>query len=128
MEFVQLYKSLIDQIVARAGSAALLHVHVGMAIYLATLMVVRQRRGGIVALQVVLAAELGNEVLDWLAANPQWSWSDTFSDVVLTLMWPSGITAITAWRRRRWRRTVAMAVRTSAIPVTASGRVPVATT
>ncbi len=128
MEFVHLYKSLIDQIVARAGSAALLHVHVGMAIYLATLLVVRQRRGGTVALQVVLAAELGNEVLDWLAASPQWSWADTISDIVLTLMWPAAITAVNAWRRRRWRKTVAQTVRTAAIPVAASGRVPIATT
>ncbi|WP_159754199.1 hypothetical protein [Sphingomonas sp. 8AM] len=128
MEIVYLYKSLIDQIVALAGSAALLHVHVGMAIYLATLMVVRQRRGGVVALQVVFAAELGNELMDWLAASPQWSWSDTISDVVLTLMWPAGITAINAWRRHRWRKTVAATVRTTAIPVAASGGVPIATT
>ncbi len=128
MDIVHLYKSLIDQIVARAGSAELLHVHVGMAIYLATLLVVRQRRGGIVALQMVLAAELGNEVMDWLAASPQWSWSDTISDVVLTLLWPAAITAVNAWRRRRWRKTVVATARTTAIPVAASGRVPIATT
>lgn len=129
MDIVHLYKSLIDRIVASSGSAELLHVHVGLAIYLLTLMVVRQRRGGVVALQAVFAAELGNEVMDWLAASPQWTWADTISDVVLTLMWPAAITAVNAWRRRRWRKTVVRAtVRSDAISMPASGRAPIATT
>ncbi|WP_058755016.1 hypothetical protein [Sphingomonas endophytica] len=106
MELVHLYKSMIDAIVAAAGSAALLHVHAGMAIYLGTLAVVRNRRGGVVALQMVFAAEMANEAMDWLAASPQWTWSDTLSDIVLTLMWPVAITGVNGLRRRRWRRTV----------------------
>jgi len=128
MEIVYLYKSLIDVIVEAAGSAALLHVHVGMAIYLGTLMVVRHRRGGAIALQVVIAAELGNEAMDWLAASPQWSWGDTISDMVLTVMWPAAITAVAAWRRRRWRRTVAAAAQVGAISHSATQHTPVAST
>ena len=123
MEIVYLYKSIIDVVVAQAGSAALLHVHVGMAIYLATLMVVRNRRGAVIALQVVLAAEFGNEAMDWLAASPQWTWSDTISDIVLTVMWPAAITAVGSWRRRRWRRAVRTAPRGDAIS-SATTRVP----
>lgn len=128
MDLVHWYKSLIDVIVLRAGSAALLHVHVGMAIYLATLMIVRQRRGGIIALQVVLAAELANEVMDWLAASPRWTWDDTISDIVLTLMWPTAITGVNAWRRRRWRRAVAAGARAATISPPATGRAPIAST
>lgn len=128
MEIVYLYKSLIDIIVERSGSAELLHVHAGMAIYLITLMVVRQRRGGVIAFQMVLAAELGNEVMDWLAASPKWTWADTISDVVLTLMWPAAITAVTAWRRRRWQKTVDTLPRPAAISSTSSGHAPIAST
>lgn len=128
MEIVYLYKSLIDIIVERSGSAELLHVHAGMAIYLLALMVVRQRRGGFLALQVVLAAELANETMDWLAASPKWTWSDTISDFVLTLMWPAAVTVVIAWRRRRWQKAVATIPRPGAISATSSGPAPIATT
>ncbi|MEH3102555.1 MAG: hypothetical protein PGN12_01430 [Sphingomonas phyllosphaerae] len=128
MRIVHLYKSLIDTVVAWGGSAALLHVHVGMAIYLAVLLMVRQRRAGSVALQVVLAAELGNEVMDWLNASPDWTWSDTASDVALTLLWPVAITAVLAWRRRRWRKSGATMARSDAISLRAKGHVPIAST
>jgi hypothetical protein len=128
MELARLYKSLIDVIVAQAGSAALLHVHVGLALYLGTLLLVPRRRGGMLALQVVLAAELANEVMDWLAASPQWTWGDTMSDFVLTLMWPAAITAVGAWRRRRWRRMVVSAARPGVVSIPSSGRAPIAST
>lgn len=128
MELARLYKSLIDVIVAQAGSAALLHVHAGLALYLGTLLLVPRRRGGMLALQVVLAAELANEAMDWLAASPQWTWGDTLSDVVLTLMWPAAITAVGAWRRRRWRRMVASAARPGVISIPSSGRASIAST
>ncbi len=126
MDLVLWYKSVIDVIVLHAGSAALLHVHVGMAIYLGTLMVVRQRRGGLVALQVVVAAELANEAMDWLAGSPRWTWGDTVSDMLLTVMWPAAITAVIAWRRRRWRRTVAGAAQVGAISQSATRHAPIA--
>jgi hypothetical protein len=128
MQIVHLYKSLIDAIVAWGGSASLLHVHVGMAIYLAVLMAVRQRRAGMIALQVVLAAELGNEVMDWLNASPDWTWSDTVSDFTLTLLWPVATTAVLAWRRRRWRTSVAIMARSGAITLPAKRHVPIAIT
>lgn len=128
MEIVYLYKSLIDIVVEQSGSAELLHVHAGLAIYLLALMVVRQRRGGFLALQVVLAAELANETMDWLAASPKWTWSDTISDFVLTMMWPTAITVVTAWRRRRWQKTIATRARPAAISASASGAAPFAST
>ena len=128
MEIVQLYKSMIDVIVERAGSADLLHVHVGMAIYLATLMVIRNRRGGMIALQMVLAAELGNEVMDWLAASPRWTWADTINDFVLTLLWPTAFTAVVAWRRHRWRRSIMAVPQRATIPPGTTRTPPIATT
>jgi hypothetical protein len=128
MELARVYKSLIDVIVAHAGSAALLHVHVGLALYLGTLLLVPRRRGAMLALQVVLVAELANEMLDWLAASPQWTWADTTSDFVLTLVWPVAITAVGAWRRRRWRRMIASAPRPGVVSIPSSGRAPIAFT
>lgn len=128
MELVHLYKSLIDVIVREAGSAALLHVHVGLAIYLVALIVVPHRRSGWMALQIVIAAELGNEAMDWLEAAPQWTWTDTISDFVLTVMWPAAITVVGAWRRWKWRRAVATTARTGAISTSSSGRAPIAST
>ncbi len=128
MELARLYKSLIDVIVAQAGSAALLHVHAGLAIYLVALLLAPHRRGAILALQVVLAAELGNETLDWLAATPHWTWADTLSDIVLTLLWPVAITAAGAWRRRRWRRMVVSAARPGVVSLSSTRRAPIATT
>lgn len=130
MDLVHFYKSIIDLIVAQAGSAALLHVHVGMAIYLAVLTAAPPGRGAIVALQVVLAAELGNETMDWLAAGARWTWGDTLSDFALTMLWPAAITAVGAWRRRRLRRAIATATpsRTGAVSSTASRRAPIAST
>ncbi|PZQ62962.1 MAG: hypothetical protein DI544_01890 [Sphingomonas taxi] len=104
MELARAYKSLIDAIVLQAGSADMLHIHVGLALYLGTLVLARRPRAGFVALQVVLAAELANELLDWAAASPQWTLRDTLSDIFLTLMWPVAITAATQYRRRRWNR------------------------
>lgn len=107
MELALLYKSLIDSIVAAAGSAALLHVHAGLTIYLLTMLAVRRRGGGLIGVQMVAIAEAINETLDWMAGSPRWSVADTVSDVVLTLMWPIAITAVGRFRRQRWQRQAA---------------------
>ena len=104
MELARAYKQLIDQIVATAGPAPLLHVHAGLAIYLLARLVLRERRGSLTALHVVFAAEMLNEALDWLAASPSWTIRDTLGDITLTMLWPVAITAVAQHRRRRWRR------------------------
>lgn len=109
MEFVHAYKSVIDALVAWAGTAEILHIHFGLAIYLGTLLVVRDRRGTMIALYVVALAEFCNEVIDWLGASPRWTVEDTVSDIVLSLMWPIAITLVLRYRRLRWQRTLVTA-------------------
>ena len=104
MEFAIAYHAAKDQVVEMFGAThAMMHLHAGLALYLAVQVLTRTRRGSLQALSVVLVAELGNEILDRLATG-SWRWSDTLSDVVLTVMWPAAITAVSLYRRARWAR------------------------
>jgi hypothetical protein len=81
----------------------MMHVHVGLALYVIVQLVQGTRRGSMFALNVVVTAEVLNELIDRLvkgAFSP-----DTPSDVVLTLMWPVIITAVSQYRRARWGRS-----------------------
>lgn len=111
MEAAVLYKQLIDALVRSSGSALLLHVHAGLALYLLAQLVVRHRRSWLVGLNVVFAAEMANEALDWLAAQPSWTMTDTLCDILFTMMWPVAIAAVTQYRRRRRRAALAPSVR-----------------
>lgn len=66
---------------------SLLHVHAGMAIFVAASLVTRRPRGGVVPFAVVCVAELVNEVMDRFHAG-SWQWADTSVDVLNTLFWP----------------------------------------
>lgn len=100
----QAYHQFVDQIVHALGvSHAIMHVHVGLALYLGTQLLLRTRRASFAALHVVFAAELLNECLDRLASQ-SWNWPDTASDMLLTMMWPVAITAVSRYRRVRWAR------------------------
>src|SRR5688572_5719732 len=68
-------------------SQPLLHVHIGMALFLATRLISRQRLDTMTPLAVVIVAELLNELLD-RAHFGAWRWRDTASDVFHTLLWP----------------------------------------
>lgn len=105
METAIAYRSMIDAIVTWSGSANLMHVHAGMAIYVAAQLVLRDRRGSLVALHVVFLAEMVNEVLDWIAPRPGLTLGDSLSDVVLTMMWPVATAAVSHYRRKRWQQT-----------------------
>lgn len=104
MDIPASYHAVIDSIVALFGAShATMHVHVGLALYLAVQLMVRTRRGSMTALHVVAAAELVNECMD-RAYSGSWNWHDTLSDVVLTLMWPVAITLVSQIRRAAWER------------------------
>lgn len=104
MEFAIAYHAAKDQVVEAFGAThAMMHLHAGLALYLCVQLLTRTRRGSLQALSVVFLAEMGNEILDRLATG-SWRWSDTVSDVVLTLMWPAAITAVSLYRRARWTR------------------------
>lgn len=100
MEFARVYKEGIDQLVQVAGPAPLLHVHAGLGIFLLVRLLATGRRSTSRALQAVIAAEMVNEALDWLAQSPGWTVRDTASDILLTLLWPTAIVLVTQLRRR----------------------------
>lgn len=102
MELAETYHSLVNGLVDALGAShAIMHVHVGLGIYLAVQLIVRTRRGSMVALNTVFAAEMLNELMDRLATG-SWRWPDTLADVALTMMWPVAITLVSQHRRRQW--------------------------
>ena len=94
---------LKESLVAALGmSHEMMHVHVGLAIYVAVQLVQGTRRGSMFALNVVVAAEVANELVDGFAKG--WFLRDTLSDAFLTVAWPVAITLVSQYRRARWER------------------------
>jgi len=90
-----------EWLVAAFGTThEMMHVHVGLAIYVAVQLLQGTRRGSMFALNVVVAAEVLNELVDRFAKG--WYPADTLSDVGLTLVWPMILTAVSQYRRTRW--------------------------
>lgn len=105
------YHDATDAALSLAGlSDKMLHVHVGLAIYMLAQLVLRTRRGSIDALLAVVIAEAANEAMDRLFFG-SWRWSDTLGDAGATLFWPAMLTLMSRYRRRRWERRRAGAER-----------------
>lgn len=127
MDVVVAYHRLIEQLCANFGIGdQMLHVHVGLGLYLGAQLVLRNRRASFDALLLVVCAELTNELLDRLFLG-HWDWPDTISDVVATLFWPTLVYAIGRYRRQRWQRREAY-LRQGAALLTAIARRPLGTT
>jgi membrane protein YdbS with pleckstrin-like domain len=102
MDIVSGYAQLTQDIVNFTGmSRPMLHMHAGMAIYLLTQFLVRDRRASLVALALVAEIELGNELMNRLHKG-YWDWGDTAADIALTLFWPVMCYAVGKYRRWRW--------------------------
>lgn len=81
------YHQLLEASVKALGiSSDAVHVHIGIALWLASALVLRRSLRSPLPLLVVLAAELANEVLDRLFWG-QWQ-DDTLADVAHTSGWP----------------------------------------
>lgn len=65
---------------------AILHIHAGLAILLVVRVVTGRSLGTFIPFAVVVAAELGNETMDWLSYGLRVG--DTLSDLANTLFWP----------------------------------------
>lgn len=103
-DLIAFYPAFIQGICDLFGAShATMHVHAGLAIYMGIQLLTRERRGSMVALNAVFAAEVGNEVLDRFA-HGAWNWPDTLNDVFLTMLWPVVITLVSQYRRRRFMR------------------------
>lgn len=104
MDLVAQYHAIIEQILASTHmSDKLIHVHVGMAIYMLAQIVFRTRRGSLDALTVVFALEALNETMDRLYSG-SWHWADTAGDFASTMFWPVVLVLHSQYRRRRWAR------------------------
>ena len=82
-----------------------MHVHVGLAIFLMVAVLLRKVRGGVwIALGLVLAAELVNEVgdsLDWIRWTGAPNLVESAKDVVSTVLWPLLLAVIWTMARKR---------------------------
>lgn len=90
-----------QDIVDYFGSDALVHLHVGMAIYVGVQLLMRTRRASFVALHCVIAAAVMKEFYDRLTYG-SWRWDDTKIDLLATVMWPLILHSVSRYRRQRW--------------------------
>jgi len=101
MAFIALYETVISWIIwhTRFGSDKLVHVFAGMMIWLLVGLVSRRPLASFWPLAAIVAAETGNEVVDYIHAVG-WTLPETAQDVFFTLFWPFAISF--AMRRCRW--------------------------
>lgn len=102
MDLPQDYIAAMDSLTRLCGTThAMMHVHIGLAIYLGVQFLLRDRRASYFALMTVLFLELLNEAIERLHYG-SWRWEDTLSDIALSTFWPAAITALGRYRRHRW--------------------------
>lgn len=66
----------------------LLHVHLGLAIFVVTALLLRRRMRSVWPLAIVAALALANEVMDYAVVEP-WSATHSALDIVNTIFWPT---------------------------------------
>lgn len=103
------FKSTLSRWVGLSHDA--LHMHVGLALFLLLAFVLRRRRWGVLAaLGVVLAVEIGNEVIDafdWVRWTGAPNYIETARDIASTMLWPVVLAvglAVWRWKRARAER------------------------
>lgn len=102
MDLVSDYIALTGGIVRMAGSDKLVHTYAGLGIYVLVQLALRTRRASPIAFQIVVAAQLANEVMDRVYWG-SWRWPDTIGDTFATLFWPGMLCLLATYRRARWR-------------------------
>lgn len=87
MDIPQIYRGWILWIGDGTGLPdAILHIHAGMAILLLVRLLSKRSLATFIPFAVVVLAEFGNELLDYLAYGMRWG--DTLRDIANTLFWP----------------------------------------
>lgn len=85
-------------------SHAMLHVHIGMAVFLLSASLLRRPVGTWAPLMVVVVLELMNELSDFMRYHLSgWPWTPgpTVADLVATWLWPVVLTLFFRYRRAR---------------------------
>jgi hypothetical protein len=89
MSFLDQYERTIEHLVKLCPQPdKFAHTYAGLTIWLLAAIVLRKPLGSIWPLVVVLAAELGNEYIDFLTYG-SWRWHDTLRDMAATWFWPT---------------------------------------
>ena len=110
------YHGLILDIGAATGLPdAMLHLHAGMLIFLATALVVRRGLHDILPLGIVIIAACGNEALDRINLG-NWNCPDTRMDLFNTIVWP--LATLLVARTVRGRRSAAAGKKAPTEPAT----------
>lgn len=78
-------KDALDEITGM--SEDLIHVHVGLAIFVATAFLLRRRIRSSIPLAIVAFLALANELVDF-AAGDDWELGASILDFLNTLLWP----------------------------------------
>ena len=76
-------------------SRDMLHVHGGLALFMALILLLRRPRGSVLPLLLVLGVEIANEAMDFARYHLSgWPWrpGPTLRDVFDTLLWPTLLT------------------------------------
>lgn len=89
MQIVARYHHFIEWITAfaPAQSDKFMHTYVGLGLWLGAAIVLRRPLASRRPLQAMVAAELANELLDWLYGHG-WTLKDTLGDLAATWFWP----------------------------------------
>lgn len=82
--YVETKRGLGEQL---GASEALLHVHVGLLIFVVTALLLRRRMASVWPLAVVATLALVNEVIDWFGPSPA-PLSRAVSDIINSVFWP----------------------------------------
>jgi hypothetical protein len=91
MQIAKAYEGLTDWVVVATGqSETVLHIHAGMAVFVLARLTTGRSFGTFIPFCFVLAAELGNELLDFLLLG-RWQQAETTIDLTNTLFWPLAI-------------------------------------
>ncbi|SDA32140.1 hypothetical protein [Sphingomonas sp. NFR15] len=85
---------------------SILHIHLGIAMYIVLRLATRRRLGPLWALAGVALLEALNETMDLAATWPvlqNWQIRDTQQDVFNTMLWPCLLCGLALWDGRRRR-------------------------
>lgn len=94
-----------------------LHIHIGLAIFLAVALVFRRSLASWIPWLALLAFELANELMDIFHMHEGaigFELGDSLKDILNTMFWPSVVLIVARWQKRRRSADVASAGRSDA--------------
>jgi hypothetical protein len=125
MDFATIYVDAFKALSVWTGyDNPLLHVHAGLAVYAISQFALSERRASVHGLAcVVFAAVLHEGIQAWHYRD--FRWNDTIADLAITMFWPFVIVVLGQYKRRRFNRRQARAVRVASDRVPRRGRAAV---